>query len=155
MAIKKGAKQKWYIGTNSASLASESAWVAIEQCYMAGGANGVSWGTTDATTFDDDYKQDVKTIKDAGDVELALRRDVGLAGQVALRAAALDKSDAPYNFKCELDDDAVSAGNNPTTIKFQARVLAFTSSTAGVSALWDTKAKLALTSAPVETAAAA
>lgn len=146
---------KIYIGTQTGAAASESSWTLIGGAYATGDAFGVTYATADGTSFDDAYKQMYKTVPEVGGLDLSIRRALADAGQIALKAAALDNTQVPYNFKIELDDDAASVGNNPTKWTFKARVLSFETGLGGVNALVDLKAKLHITEAPTETAASA
>ncbi len=146
---------KIYIGTQTGAAASEASWTLIGGAYATGDAFGVTYGSVDGTSFDDAYKQMYKTVPDVGGLDLSIRRDIGDAGQVALKAAALDKTQVPYNFKITLDDDAASIGDNPTKWTVKARVMSFETGLGNVNSLVDLKAKLVFTEAPVETAASA
>jgi hypothetical protein len=65
-------------------------------------------------TIDTGRAAKVKGTADAGTFELEVAREMGDAGQIALRAAAL--SDAEFNLKIEANDRANdSAGSKPTT----------------------------------------
>lgn len=145
----------FFIGTNSVALASESTWTAIGGAYASGTGIGIDWASTDATTFADVVKQTFKTVADAGDMEISMRLDLSDAGQIALKAAAADKANVPYNFKIEVDDDKVSVGNNPTKFTFQVRVMSFNYGPGNTNSLYEAKAKLVLATPVTHTAAAA
>ena len=146
---------RFYIGGNTLALASESSWTQIGGVKGTSGGAGVSYGTTDASSFGDTFKQMAKTMAEAGDLELTMNYLIADAGQVALRAAAANKSNVPYNFKIEVDDDAASVGDNPTKILTKVRVLSFENTIGGVNSLYEAKSKMVSTSGWTETAAAA
>ena len=154
MAFKKTSKSKLYIGTNTTALASESSWTEIEGVKNIGGSAGSEWVTADGTVFSDDYQQNYKVIKKGGDMEITLQRDLDLPGQNALQTAFLSKLQAPYNFKVAFDDDAAGGTDEPSTILFPARVLSFGATPGGVTSSLEAKAKLDITGATIETAAA-
>lgn len=64
-------------------------------------------------TIDTGRAAKLKGTVDAGTFELEVAREMGDAGQIALRAAAL--SDAEFNLKIEANDKASGAGSKPTT----------------------------------------
>jgi len=152
---KKSHGTAFFIGTNTTALASETAWTAIGGAYASGTGIGLSWGSTDATTFADAVKQTFKTVADAGDIEISMRLDIADAGQIALKAAASDKSNVPYNFKIEIDDDNPSAGNNPTKFTFQCRVMSYEFGPGNTNSLYEAKSKLVLSTIVTQVAAAA
>ena len=78
----------------------------------------------DITATDDTSRQKLKGIPDLGDFTFGGNRSYKDAGQAALKAAADDVGDTPYNFKITFDDQP-SGGNNPTSISFKAIVTTF------------------------------
>lgn len=146
---------KFFIGTNSTALASESSWTQIQGAYASGNDIGQEWGNTDGTTFEDTVKQTLKTVADAGSFDLSMRLDLTDAGQTSLKAACADKNNKPYNFKIEMDDDKVSVGDNPTKFTFQVRVMSFKYGPGSTSSLYEAKAKIDLATLVTYTAAAA
>jgi len=154
MAFKKSSLAKHYIGP-AGELAAEvdpEDWVLIEGAKASSANIGLEWVTADGTTFDDDYRQNYKVLKDAGDLELTLQRDFALPGQNDLQAAAADKSTTTYPFKIEFDD--APAEGTPSTILFNARVLSFRGGLGGVTAGAEWKSKIDITGATSEAEAA-
>ncbi len=155
MPIQKSHGTKFFIGTKTSPLASETTWTRITDVHASGANFGSTYGSTDATTFSDAWKQDFKTIADAGDLELSIRLNLADAGQAALKLAAEDKANTPYNFKIEMDDDAVSVGDSPTKFSFQVRVMSFLYGPGSMNGLYEAKSKLSLVSGVTYVAAAA
>lgn len=143
---KKWAGARWFIGTKTTPLASETAWVEIEGARVASGGFGKEWQTTDATTFADGFRRNAKTIFDSGQLELTILRNIADPGQVALKAATDDKTDDPYNFKVDLDDnpDPSPGDGTPTSFRFAAQVHAFSGRAAGPLNLVEFMARLDL-----------
>jgi len=127
MARKKYAKARYFIGTKTAALESETAWTEIEGARSESGNAGKEWQTTDATVFADGFRRNAKTIYDSGQIDLMFLRNIADPGQVALKAACDDRTDEPYNFKVELDDnpDPAPGDGSPTTFRFRAQVQSF------------------------------
>ena len=147
---------KFYIGgkTSVHPPASETTWLEIKGAKALGGNIGITWSSTDATTLADVYKQDVKTIADAGSFDLGgnYYADGNTAnkdpGQAALSAAANDTADDDiYNFK------AVQAGNGMITY-FTGRVMSFETPFGNNGNLREFKSKIKFP-APLSEAAAA
>ena len=146
MARKKWAGARWYIGTKTAALASETNWTAIEGARAASGSFGKEWQTADATTMADHFRRNAKTIFDAGQIELTMLRNMADPGQAALKSACNDKTDTPFNFKVELDDnpDPSPGDGNPSTFRFRAQVHAFSGRAGGPTNLVEFMARLDL-----------
>jgi hypothetical protein len=125
MTTKVWAKAKWYIGTKTAALAAESSWTQVKGARVSSGTFGKEWKTTDDSVMEDGFTSMAKTIFDGGNLELTVKRVIADPGQIALKAACDDPSDAVYNFKLELNDNPGGAGDSPTTYKFQALVTSF------------------------------
>lgn len=119
----KASKSVLWIGTNSADLSAETSWIKVGRVREMGGNLGDSWKTTDATTIDDDYERQQKTLRAGGELDLTVLLDIADGGQSAMMAAKNDGNGAPYNFKIELGDKPTGADSTPTTFKFEALVL--------------------------------
>ena len=147
---------KFYIGgkTSVHPPASETTWVEIKGAKALGGNIGTTWSSTDVTDLNNIYKQDVKTIADAGSFDVGGNYFADGAsgnkdpGQAALQAAALDTlDDDVYNFK------AVQAGNGMITY-FTGRVMSFETPFGTNANVREFKAKIKF-NAPLTEAAAA
>ena len=96
----KNSGSKIYIGSNTATLAAETAWVEIKKVKGITGTLGQTWKTVDTSDLSDIVDKVSKTTVDAGDLTLVFNEDDADAGQTALLAAVTDgDSDLPYNFK--------------------------------------------------------
>lgn len=139
------------IGTTAAT-ASTDTYTEIEGCKMAGGSPGITWSELDGTELKDTYKQSLKSLADAGTIELMGNLNVdpatGLAtGQAALKTAAEDSSDPDiYNFKFVLANGRIWY--------VKARVFGFTRQMGSVSNLLEFRSQLRVTAALTEAAAA-
>ena len=159
VAVTKPAKVRgttFFIGglTSVSAPASETTWTQIKGAKAIGGNIGTTWASTDVTTLTDVYKQEIKTIADAGSIDLGgnYLADGGSntkdPGQAALQAAALDADDDDvYNFK------AVQAGNGMITY-FTGRVMSFETPFGTNANVREYKAKIKLVAALSEAAAA-
>lgn len=163
MPKKKVRKASLYIGTNSVALASETTWTKVEGVVTLGGQIGTTYSRIEATTLDDDIKQEFKGIADGGQVDVECRLETTAAsattptlaaGQLALKAAADDEDDTPYNIKIELDDNPDPSGDGtPTRLSFQSRIFGFSITLGGNNAMAGVRSTLDIVSTPLIAAA--
>ncbi len=118
MVDKVWAGAKLFIGGSGGS----PVWVEVGDVIGFTGDLGSTWKTADASVLADVFDRTVKTTKDPGKLDVTYRIGNAGAGQTALIAAEADAVNS-YHFKVALADDAVSAGDNPTTFVFRALVL--------------------------------
>lgn len=103
----------------------------------------------DATALEDSAKEKLKGIADSGDVELGGNRVYTDAGQNALKAAAEDTGDVPYNFRVEVP----GAGAAGADIRYSFKALAskFRDNPGQVDGLVEFAAMLAISGAITQT----
>ncbi|MDZ7711708.1 MAG: hypothetical protein U5L06_00645 [Rhodovibrio sp.] len=89
---------------------------------------------------------------DEGSFTLDLARDLTDQGQTDMMTA-LD-SDDPVPIKIELDDAPAGSGTNPTSFKFDALVMSFTTNIGGTNDYVSAQVQIEITSDITETAAA-
>lgn len=118
MTDKVWAGAKLYIGGSGVT----PTWVEVGGIIGFTGDLGSTWKTADASVLADIYDRTAKTTKDPGKLDITYRVGGSDAGQTAVIAAEADAANS-YHFKVALADDAVSAGDNPTTFVFKALVL--------------------------------
>jgi len=157
MAVSKTwAKAKFFIGTNTTALASETAWTEVKGWVGGGPGGGGEFAMVDTSSIDDEVETSQKGSQAAGESTITVIANPADAGQIACAAAAAVINGAPFNFKFELADDAVSAGNNPTKWTFTAHVRGFALNPAnGRNARVEKTLRLAKQTLVTETAAAA
>lgn len=86
------------------------------------GEFGDEWRSTEQMSLKTSRVRRLKTVKDAGQVELLLARLAQDAGQQALKAAFNAKVN--YNFKIVLDDaPGIDSDDTPTVIYFRGMVM--------------------------------
>lgn len=135
-----------YIGTTAATASSDT-YTKIGGAKMLSGALGVEWSEIDATTLDDNYRQSVKGVGDAGDIEIGGNYDHADTGQTALKAAADDDDDTNvYNIKI--------VQPNGRLVYLKGRVMSFRVQYGTNANLKEFRAKASLTAAYTEAAAA-
>lgn len=133
------------IGTTAANHATDT-YTEIAGARVLPGQIGTTWATADVTTLKDDFRQDVKTLADAGSIDLTANYEPGDAGQTALSAANDEgDDDTPYNFKI--------AFANGDIAYVKARVMSFTITPGGPTNVIEMRSRLRLTKAQVYEAA--
>lgn len=142
---------KVFIGTTDA-VADDEDWVQIKRCTATGPLGPVA-SMQDVTALEDYAREKQKGMVDFGDVDLEMNRIITDAGQIALKAAAADEGDIPYNFKIEFDDAITAETGTPTKMVFKAVVLSFQTQALAVGSVRKVKSQLAITGAVVETVA--
>lgn len=152
---KKWTGAKVYIGGNAAAHTAETSWTQIKGA-IAGSIGGTgTWTEIDTSAIEDVTDTSMKGTLNPGDITFDVIANIADPGQIALAAAAADGKGRYYNFKVELDDDAASAGNNPTKWTFGAHVMSFEGKPMGRNARVEKTARLSKQTETVETAAAA
>ena len=134
-AAKKNAGTTYWIGTTATNGSSDT-YTEIKQVKTPSGSFGYSWQMADSTVTSDTSKQEAKTLKDPGAFDLSILADEDDAGQVALKAAADDVSDAQYNFEVRY-----SQGDKH---RMKVKVVSFDPAAEGAATLRMTKAKVSL-----------
>lgn len=153
MSIKTWRNTQISIGPKDTLPEAVTTWVPIGHVFSAGGSFGVNWTTADATTFDDDFRADVKVMKDSGSFDIGFRLVIDDAGQEDLRAAADDEFGV-YPFQVALND-MPAQGTTPTTYEFSALVTSFAKGSSGaVGGLVDWGSRLEVQGATTYTEAA-
>lgn len=157
MPRKKNRRTKFYIGTKTTALASETAWTEIEGIQTIGGSIGLQFAAINATALTDSINQEVKGLPDAGDIDLTFMLETTAAsattphyaaGQKLLKDACDDESDAAYNFKIDLDDNPDTAGDGtPTRFTFQGHVMNFRANFGGNNTMVTGRSQIQLTTA--------
>lgn len=106
-----------WIGTKAANGTSDT-YTQVKRCKVTG-ALGAEAQIIDATALEDTAREKIKGIPDNGDVELTGNRVYTDAGQNALRAAAEDTDDVPYNVRIQI----AGAGAGGTTVRNQFKAI--------------------------------
>lgn len=143
---------KLYIGTTAENAASDT-YTQIKRVISIGEV-GPDTGMIDVTALEDYAREKIKGMRDEGDVEIEFSRVTSDAGQAALKAAAEDGGDLPYNFRIEFDDQITPVTGNKTKIEFKAQVTAFRVAPVQVNGVVKAKARLAISGPATETLAA-
>lgn len=145
---------KLYIG-GTGVLASENTWTEVGDISSIG-EFGRTFQEVNFTALATGNVEKFKGAKNDGNAQLNLGRAPSDAGQAAMILARddTDKTNR-YNFKVELNDDPGSAsGETPTTIKFKALVMGYTTNIGDANAVVQATATLGIiTGTIVETAA--
>jgi hypothetical protein len=110
-----------WIGTQ-ASNGSSDTYTQVKRCKVTGPI-GAEAQVIDATALEDSYREKIKGIPDNGDVEITGNRVFTDAGQNALRAAAEDTSDTPYNVRIQIP--GAGAGGSNVRAQFKAIISRF------------------------------
>lgn len=135
-----------HIGTTAATASSDT-YTEIGGAKMLPGSIGPEFAEIEVTTLADVYKQSIKGVADAGDLEIGGNYDNADTGQTALAAAADD-------------DDAVNVYNvkivTPNARQFyvKARVMSFRTQFGTNTNALEFRSKLSLVAKPVEAAVA-
>lgn len=143
---------KLYIGTTAENGASDT-YTQIKRVTSIGEV-GPETSAIDVTALEDYAREKIKGMRDHGDVEIEISRITSDPGQAALKAAADDDGDLPYNFRIEFDDQITPVTGNKTKIEFKAHVLAFRIAPVQVNGVVKVKSRLAITGETTETLAA-
>jgi hypothetical protein len=147
---KKSQGTKVYIGTTASDEGADT-FTEIKEIKQIG-EFGSEASIIDATALADAAKYKLKGTPDNGNVELSGNRAHTDAGQTALKAAADDVGDDPYNFRIVFSDK-VTGGGTGTTIKFKAIVTSFKTGVGGVDGLLGFVSQVAVTGLVTEQAA--
>ena len=145
---------KLYIGGTGA-LNSENAWVEVGDIATIG-EFGDSFQEVNFTPIATGFVEKYKGAMNAGNIQLGLGRAPSDAGQAAMILARNNKTkDNRYNFKIELNDDPGSAsGETPTTFKFKALAMSYSTNINDVNSVVQATAQLGIiTGTLTETAA--
>lgn len=135
-----------HIGTTAATAATDT-YEEVVGAKMIGGTMGIDWSMIDVTALTDVYKQEIKGVADAGDVELGGNYIHDDNGQEALAAAAADDDTTNiYNIKFVRPDGRI--------VYLKARVTSFRTQAGTNTNVWEFRCKLSLTALPVEAAPA-
>lgn len=139
---------KVYIGT-TATDGSTDTYTQIKRCHVLGEL-GAEAQVIDATALEDSFKEKLKGIPDAGDLEVGGRRVFTDAGQNALEAAAISPEDEGYNMRIEIPGAAASG----LTVRyaFKALISKFKTKPGQVDGLIEYSAMAAITGAITQTA---
>lgn len=137
-----------YIGTKAADGSTDT-YTQVRRCKVLG-EYGAEAQVIDATALEDSVKQKLKGIPDSGDIELGGNRVYTDAGQNALKAAASDNDDDPYNFRIEVPGAAT--GGDDVRYSFKALVTKFKDNPGNVDGLIEFSSMIAVTGAITETA---
>jgi hypothetical protein len=108
------------------------------------------------TSLGDGRTQKLAGVKDAGDFEIVMGYDAADAGQAALKAAFDGNTGAPFSFRVELNN-ALTTGAGPhhgEYLYFNGVVLSYAFDPGNSKEVIKLKAKVSVTSAVVEVAAA-
>lgn len=129
------------IGTKAADPGTDT-FTQVKRCKVVG-EYGAEAQVIDATTLEDTAKQKLKGIPDSGDIELGGNRVFADAGQNALKAAAADNDDDPYNVQIVVP--GAGALGVDVTYDFKALVTKFKDNVGNVDGLVEFTAMLAVT----------
>lgn len=135
-----------HIGSTAATAATDT-YTEIGGAKMVGGSIGPEFSEIDTTTLVDVYKQSVKGVADAGDVEIGGNFDHADTGQTALATAADDDDSVNvYNVKIVIP--------NARQYYLKARVMSFRTQFGTNTNVLEFRSKLSLVAKPVEAAVA-
>lgn len=132
-----------YIGTTAADGSTDT-YTQVKRCKVIG-EFGAEAAVIDATALEDSFKQKLKGIPDAGDVEVGGNRVFTDAGQNALEAAAKDPDDEPYNVRIRIPGVGTAGAN--VQYSFKAIISKFKTKPGDVDGLMEFSAQLAVTGA--------
>lgn len=136
-----------YIGTQAAD-ASTDVYTQVRRVKSISEI-GPEAAIIDATALEDDAKEKIKGIIDYGDIEFGGNRVYTDPGQAAMKAAAEDSSDEPYNFRIVVPG-AGAAGAN-IRLQFKVIVGKFRVNPGQVDGIQEFAATTAVTGAVSET----
>lgn len=136
-----------YIGTKAADGSTDT-YTQIKRCKVVG-EYGAESQVIDATALEDTVKQKLKGIPDSGDIELGGNRVFTDAGQNALKAAAIDTDDDPYNFRILVPGAGASSAD--LRYSFKALVTKYKDKVGNVDGIVEYAAMLAVTGVITET----
>lgn len=123
----------FWIGTKATNGATDT-YTQIAKAKQTSQFGGGSYTMADSTAMDDTIRQSTKTVFDPADIDLEMNEITADAGQSALKTAAADVSDDPYNFEIRFSDS--------TKRRLKAKVTQITYPTGGATALRMIRAKL-------------
>ncbi len=136
-----------WIGTKAADGSADT-YTQIKRCKVLGEL-GPEAAIIDATALEDSAKEKLKGIPDSGDIEVGGNRVYTDTGQNALRVAAADTDDTPYNFR--IHTPGAGAGGSTVRQSFKALASKFRDKPGQVDGLVEFSAMLAITGVITET----
>lgn len=136
-----------YIGTKAADGDTDT-YVQVKRVKSISRLGGVEAQSIDATALEDAIKQKLKGIPDGGQIETGGNRVYTDPGQNALRAAAFDTDDTPYNVRALVP--SVMGGGLSKRFQFKALVLKFDDTPGAVDGLVEFTSTIDITGAITE-----